>query len=521
RPRALRRTAPRERRPATRAALGTLSALVGEGALSAAMVPIRPHLSVATSALVLVVPVVLGVAVGGFVSGVVAVATGFLAYDLLFIPPYGTLSVGSSENWLALVVYALVMLIVARIVSSLREARADARVREAQARRLLELSEALMADASPSELLSVVAATTRRAFGLRSVAILLSGDEEEHVHGSAGGGEDGSGRGPGRALELVASAGEPLSGDDLDAVAPAAGGTRRVGGAAPGTEGLAWYALRSSGRAIGLLVVAGEVPDERDRELLRAYVNQAASALERAELREHAVDAKLLGEADRWRQALLGAVSHDLRTPLATVKAALEELRRADPALGRPERDELLELAESQADRLERLVANLLDMTQIQAGALRPRRAATTLDELVSETLSVLGPSRQGRVALSLPLTLPEVDVDHLLVVQVLANLLENAMRHAPAGSPIVVRARPAGELVEVAVDDRGPGVPAGERERIFAMFNRVSGGGRAGLGLAIARAFVEAHGGTIRAEERAGGGASFVFTLPAVRSGR
>jgi len=521
----------------SRTVLGAGLAVAGVALLSAVMVPLRGHLGVATSALVLVVPVVLGVAVGGFVSGAVAVAAGFLAYDLLFIPPYDTLTVGASQNWLALAVYVVVMLIVSRIVASLREARAQARLREEDARRLLELSDALIGDASPADLLDVVAATVKRAFRARSVAVLLArapGDAElspaPRAPGTPGREQPAAPRvdlGSGRSLEVVAWAGAELSAAELAAVAPAAGAARSVrgatqgaGGAASAGTGLAWFSLGAADRPIGLLVVAGAEPGERERDLLRAYANQAASAIERARLREQAVHGQLLEEADRWRQALLGAVSHDLRTPLATVTAAVEELRRVDPARTAAQRDELLDLAHTQAERLERLVANLLDMTQIQAGALRVRRAPVSLDELVAETLAVLGPSWSGRVALSIPLTLPALDVDHLLVVQVLANLLENALRHAPPGSPIVVRAKAAGASVEVAVEDRGPGVPAAERERIFAMFNRVSGGGRAGLGLAIARSFVEAHGGAIRAEERPGGGARFVFTLPVAAGG-
>jgi len=486
------------------------------------MVPVRGHIGVATSALVLVVPVVLGVAVGGFVSGVVAVVAGFLAYDLLFIPPYDTLTVGATRNWLALAVYAAVMLIVARIVASLATARAHASLGEADARRLLELSDALIGDATPAELLGVVASTALRAFGMRSVAILLAPDSGEGVLSPVRPEPRRGAHGPGeRTLELVAAAGLELTAAELEAVAPTAGEARSVGGATPGCDGISWLSLVVGDRPIGLLVLAGPAPEGRDREILRAYANQASVALERARLRELAVRGQLLEEADRWRQALLGAVSHDLRTPLATVKAAVQELRRADLGLTADERDELLELAETQSDRLERLVANLLDMTSIQAGALRPQRLPTGVDDLVAETLAALGPAWPGRVARSIPLTLPAVDVDHLLVVQVIANLLENAVRHAPPGSSIHLGAAVRDDLVEVVVEDRGPGVPVGERDRIFAMFNRVSGGGRAGLGLAIAKAFVEVHGGTIRAEERPGGGARFVFTLPVARSDR
>jgi len=154
-------------------------------------------------------------------------------------------------------------------------------------------------------------------------------------------------------------------------------------------------------------------------------------------------------------------------------------------------------------------------MTQIQAGTIRVHRRPAMVDDLIAEAIAVLGPAWTGRVALSIPLTLPLVDVDHLLVVQVLVNLLDNAARHATSEAPITIGAVARSSLVEITVEDRGPGVPAAERERIFVMFNRILGAGRAGLGLTIAKSFVEANGGTIRAEERIGGGARFVFSLP------
>jgi two-component system sensor histidine kinase KdpD len=499
-----------------RAVLGVGVAAAGVVALSGVMLPLRAHLGLATSALVLVVPVVLGVAVGGFAAGAFAVAAGFLAYDILFIPPYGTPSVAAGQDWVALGVYVVVMLTVARIVANLRAARGEARRREEQARELLELSDVLIGDNSSPELLELVVHTVQRAFGLRSAAVLLPRATDGSEPDGALAGTLVVGQ-PTRAdlLQVAASAGVPLDDSEVREVSPIAGEPRSLSGATPGSDGLAWLTLTVAGRPIGVLAIAGTVPAPHDRELLRTYANHAALALERSRLREQAVRSQVAEEADRWRQALLGAVSHDLRTPLATVKAALSDLRREDLALSHADRQELLELAETQSDRLARLVSNLLDMTQIQAGALKLRRRPAMMDELVAETLLALGPDWPGRLATSIPLTLPPVDVDHLLVVQVLANLLDNSVRHAPSGAPIRVGASWRGRVVEVVVEDRGPGIPVEERERIFGMFNRVQGGGRAGLGLTIAKAFVEAHGGTIRAEGREGGGARFVFRLP------
>ncbi|MGH9090570.1 MAG: sensor histidine kinase, partial [Acidimicrobiales bacterium] len=276
-------------------------------------------------------------------------------------------------------------------------------------------------------------------------------------------------------------------------------------------------ALTARGRPIGLVAMAGAEPDTHDWDLLRAFANQAALALERGQLREQAVRAELLEQVDRWREALVGAVSHDLRTPLASVKTAVTTLRRPSPALPEEDREELLGLIEDQSDVLDRLVANLLDVTRLQSGTLELRRDITTVAEVVEAALGVLGTPADGGspVVLDLPPDLPPVDVDVLLVQQVLVNLLDNALRHAPEGTPVEIGAHAAGDVVELAVRDHGPGVPAGERERVFEMYSQVGGSGRAGLGLAIAKAFVEAHGQAVHVEDAPGGGACFVCTLP------
>jgi len=497
-----------------RVVLGAVTAVACDAVVGLVMVPVRSHVGVATAALVLVVPVVLAVAVGGFVAGVLAVVVGFLVYDVLFIPPYGTLSVGSGQNWVALGVYVVVLLVVARVVARLAAARAEARAREDDARTLLELSEVLIGEMPLAGLLDLVVSAVHKVFGVRSVALLLPGIGGE-LAGVRSGGSDLSGAGDD--LVVAAWSGAPLRPDELRSVVPSGGEVRRRATPPAGTDGTVAMSLGVAGRPVGILAVAGVVPDARGVELLRTYANHAALAIERAQLRARADRSERLEQADVWRRALLGAVSHDLRTPLATVKAAVSDLRNDALSLCREDEQELLGLVETQADRLERLVANLLGMAQIEGGALCLELAETTVDELLAEALGVLGPGWTGRVATSLPLTLPAVEVDHVLAVQVLVNLVENAARHAPPGTAVELSARARHEIVEVAVEDRGPGVSFEDRERIFAMF-ATDGGGRAGLGLTIARSFVEAHGGTICVGDRPGGGARFVFTLPCAR---
>jgi two-component system sensor histidine kinase KdpD len=484
------------------AGTGAVAAVVLVLALTAAMLPVRSHLSVATTALVLVIPVVVGVAVGGFAAGVIGAATGFLVYDLIFIPPYYTLSVGAAQGWVALAVYAIVTVVVARVVARANAARTEAQERAAELRRLFDLSELLVRESPMAELLSTIVAAVRQAFRLDGAALLLPID--------------------GR-LQLMASTGAPLSAAELEQLSTGGRVLVSLNTATVGPGDIQTVALIASDQAIGLLALRGLTGVEQDHELLRAFANHLALALQRAELREQAVHAQLLGEIDRLRRALVGAVSHDLRTPLATIKVAASTLLDAPEALSGPDAKELLSLIDLQADRLDRLVSNLLDMTRIQSGALELRRARTTLPQLLEDALAALGSSAQvGRVRWEAPLDLPDVDVDPVLISQVLANLIDNATRYAPGETVVVVSARPVpGPHVEVAVTDQGPGVPESERATLFEMFSRGQAGGRGGLGLAIARAFVEAHGERIWIADTAGQGARFVFTIPSATAVR
>jgi two-component system sensor histidine kinase KdpD len=477
-----------------------LIVLAAIAAIGFVLLPFRGHVDRETVGLVLVIPVFVAVAAGGYLAGVVAVAATFVLYDVLFIPPYGSLTIGSGQNLVPLAVYTVIMLAVARILSNLRRARADARRRESETRRLSELSEVLTADQPLPVLLTAIVESVHATFGLASVVLVLpEGDD----------------------FTVAAQAGEPLAPDDLRAVFPVAGEPRSLSGVATQAGSLLGIPLAAAGRPIGVLVISGTTIAADELGSLRTFANQAALAVERARLREQTVQAELLRRVDGWRSALLGAVSHDLRTPLASMKAAVSDLRRDDLHLSKQDTDELLALIESQSDRLARLVSNLLDMTRIEFGELELRREPATLEDLLGEALAAFGTAGwTDRVVASFPADLPRVDVDRLLVCQILANLLENAERHAPEGTSISVAGRMVDGVVEVSVEDGGPGVPEADRDRIFRMFNRVSGGGRAGIGLAIVQAFVEAHGQSVRVERAAAGGARFIFTLPADAGG-
>ena len=477
------------RRTVVGAAVGIASAL----ALGAVMLPVRAHIAIATAGLVLVIPAVAGAAIGGFTSGVVSVTAGFLVYDVWFIPPYGTLEVGSAQHWVALGIYVVVMAVVARLVTHLTDARELARARESSARHLLDLSELLLAEGP--DLRGAIVAAVREAFGIDGVALL------QPVKGR---------------LDVVASSGSPLDVEELARIRPESQLPVPLS-TGSSHERLQALALSSSGRPVGLLVLRDAPSTRAVREALPILANHLAVALERSELHERVHRAELLEEVDRVRQSLMGAVSHDLRTPLASIKVASSTLVESSESLSAADTLELHQLIDLQVDRLTMLVNNLLDMTRIQSGAFEVRPKAVSVQELVGDAVAAMRTVLGTRVVeLVADEDGPLVDADATLVGQVLANLFDNAHRHAPDKTPITVTARPdgAGRMV-ISVSDVGPGVPPEEREAVFERFVRFDTGGRSGLGLAIARAFVRAHGEDIWVEDRPpGSGATLSFTL-------
>jgi two-component system sensor histidine kinase KdpD len=260
---------------------------------------------------------------------------------------------------------------------------------------------------------------------------------------------------------------------------------------------------------------AFDAPEQE--HLLETFVSQVAVAVDRALLADEAQTAQVRVEAERVRNALLSAVSHDLRTPLTAITGAASAALEGEARMDTVTRRELLESIRDEAERLNRLVNNLLDVTRLESGTLQLRREWIPVEELVGVALARLAaPLRERKVTARLPEDLPPVHVDGLLVEQVFINLIENATKHTPAGQPIDVEARREGNAVVVEIADRGPGLPAGQEQKIFDKFYGVGAGSGAGLGLTISRAIVEAHGGRIGGQPRPGGGALFRFSLPA-----
>jgi two-component system sensor histidine kinase KdpD len=280
--------------------------------------------------------------------------------------------------------------------------------------------------------------------------------------------------------------------------------------------------LRSGSEPLGVLLLAPDKPARLgadQRHFLDTFARQAALALERARLAEEAKAAALRARTEEMRSSLLSAVSHDLRTPLAAITGAATTLLDESGPVAPAQRQELLETICEEAERLERLVGNLLDMTRLESGAVAVKREWVPLEEIVGSALTRLESRLGGRpVRAALPADLPLLSVDPVLLEQVFVNLLENAAKYTPTDSAIEIAARSDESGVQIEVADRGPGLPPGSESRIFEkFFRRGPSGGGVGLGLAICRGIVEAHEGRLVAENRADGGAVFRIRLPIV----
>jgi two-component system sensor histidine kinase KdpD len=286
---------------------------------------------------------------------------------------------------------------------------------------------------------------------------------------------------------------------------------------------LRYQPLKTTRGVVGVLGVKPSSPSQAlTREQLRtldAFANQIALAIERARLDEQAHQAELLEITDKLQNALLNSISHDLRTPLVSITGALSSLADNQVALDDKARRSLIETASEEADRLNRLVGNLLDMTRLESGAMRVKRSAVDIQDVIGSALEEIGARLAERtLKMDIPDNLPLISVDFMLIERVLVNVIDNALKYSAPESEIEIRAFVAGAFIEITVADRGVGIPPEDLNRIFDKFYRVQRPDNVsgtGLGLAIGKGIVEAHGGFISAENRPGGGTILTIALP------
>jgi two-component system, OmpR family, sensor histidine kinase KdpD len=441
-------------------------------ALAAAMLPLltyvltvfRPHLDIADELLIYLVVVVAVTVVGGFWPAVLAAVAASLLLNWFFTVPLHTFTIQQPKELLAVLLFVTVAVAVSSVVHlAARSAVQAARARE-EAAALLELAQTVLG-------------------GADSPAAVL-----DHLTRTHGGQAELQERAGGRWIRAASSA--------VDGNLPAAS--------------------RIDIRADLILLVTGQA-ESATPALIAGYAAQAAAALDRERLRTQAAQAEALAEGNRMRTALLAAVSHDLRTPLASIKASVSSLRQTDVSWSEADQADFLATIEQNADRLDALIGNLLDMSRLHTGSLQPFLRPTAIDEVAP--VALLGLDDSLRVEMAVPDGFPLVLADPGLLERVLANLFSNALQHSPAtGPPPELRAQLVEDMVVLEVVDHGHGVPDEAKDRIFEPFTRLGDRfpGGVGLGLAVAKGFAEAMGGHIMAKDTPGGGLTVQITLQA-----
>src|SRR5262245_10625142 len=446
---------------ARRALAGVLVAAAGLPVLTLLLALARHHLSLTDDLLIYLVAVVALAVIGGFWPAVLGAASASLLLNWYFTPPLHTFTIDKPDNLLALLLFVTVAMLVSSVVH-LAASRAGqaARSRE-EARLLLTLAQTVLGGAdTPAAVLDHLVATL--------------GGQAELLECVAG-----------RWVKIAASGSVP--------------------------DGAA--TTRLNVRTDLALEVAGQ-PAPIAPGLLAGFAAQAAAALDRERLRTQAAQAEALAEGNRMRTALLAAVSHDLRTPLASIKASVSSLRQTDVAWTESDEEALLATIEQNADRLDGLIGNLLDMSRLHTGSLQPFLRPITIDEVAP--IALRGLAAPAGVRFEVPDGMPLVLADPGLLERVLANVFSNALHHSPAARPPALQARRQNDTVVLEVIDHGPGVPDGLKTEIFEPFRRFDDRKvGVGLGLAVAKGFTEAMGGVIVAADTPGGGLTVRITLP------
>jgi two-component system, OmpR family, sensor histidine kinase KdpD len=460
---------PRSRRPAglprRRQALGVLLALVGLPVLTAVLAQIRDQIQLSTVLLLFLLLVVAVSALGGLWPALGAAIAAFLLVNWYFTPPLHTFSIRETEHLVAFLVFLTVAGTVSGLVALASRRSAEGARARAEAEALLRL-----AGVSP---VSSVVESLRRVLGLEGVAVLHRYDGGWQIDAASGD----------RVPETPEAGDSAIEVDENH-----------------------------------VLALAGSPVRDEDRRVLDAFVRELAASVEVGGLEAEVEAAGALGATNELRAALLSAVSHDLRTPISAIKASVTSLLQQDVDWTPEARQEFLDTIDEETDRLNALVGNLLDMSRLQSDALQINAVPVGLEQVVPAALQSLGVDEDS-LELEVPETLPRVLADPGLLERALANVLQNAIRFSPPDSRARVTAGAVNGMVDVRIADRGPGVLAADRERLFMAFQRLGDSGQGegvGLGLAVARGFVEAMGGEIEMEDTPGGGLTVILRLPA-----
>ena len=490
----------RPHRPLGRYLMGLLLVAAATG-LSAL---IDPYISPTNLVVIYLLAVVVAAVYLGRGPSILTSILGVGAFDYFFVPPHLTLAVANGEYLLTFIGLLAVGLVISQLTVQVREQAEAVQRREVETVELYELGRDLTVAADLEAVAKAAISHIGQTFG-REVAVFLPVKNNLNVYAT--------------------SPGLNISEND-QAVADWVFEHGQVAGRGTDTlteASMRYQPLKTTRGVVGVLGVKPLDPARNlTRDQLRtldAFANQIGLAVERASLAEQAHQAEVLEITDKLQNALLNSISHDLRTPLVSITGALSSLADNQIVLDEAARRSLIETAGEEADRLNRLVGNLLDMTRLESGAMRIRKETSDIQDVIGSTLEELG-SRIGKrtINIDIPEELPLVQLDFVLVERVLVNVIDNALKYSPADQPIDIKAHAAGAFLEIEVADRGTGIPPEDLNRIFDKFYRVQRPDNVsgtGLGLSISKGIVQAQGGFIGAENRAGGGTIISISLP------
>jgi two-component system sensor histidine kinase KdpD len=442
---------------------------------------LREVLDTTLIALLYLIPLGMITALWGLGPGITSALVVFLAFNYFFIRPYYTFTVHRPTDVVVLIVFLVVAVVISQLVANAQAGLAAATAREREATQLYELSTALTGLHNDHAIAQILARQIQAVLQVEYIELKITRMQPFTVHVPET-------NPPGRAPELIV----PIQ------AARGVLGEIKLWRAAP-------------------------VISSVERRLLQTFASQGALALERAWLVQAESRARVLEESDELKSAILSSVSHELRTPLSTIKAAASSLRGKEVSWDSPARMELIAQIDDEADHLNMLVGNLLDMSRIESGALKPKREWNILSEIVGGVvIRMKHLAEEHQLEIDVPESLPLVPVDYVQMEQVFTNLLSNSLKYAPAHTLVRIRAQVEGETIHVRVSNQGPQVPPEHLERIFDKFYRITAADRVtgtGLGLSICKGIIEAHGGHIWAENLTDGFV-FNFNLPLVWDG-
>ena len=495
------------------------------------LLPLRGLLTTLDIALIFLVSVVITSLFAPMWPSTMAGLIAFVCFNFFYIPPYYTFNIGSESHVLSLFVFLGLAVLISQLVVRVRMRTMEAVRRGKQTETLYNLSHALIGEATLQDTLKAIAESVRQVFELSTCAILL--DQNGTLVERAVVGRDINLKD--RNLLTMAQwavTHRQAAGLDYEAARirrPRLSRSQSVPASNQSSNKghVLFLPIATTSQSLGVLLARREHTsrpfDSEQAHLLETFANQAAIAIERHLLIDAQMSARIVARSDELKSALLSAVSHDLRTPLASIKASATSLLQPGIDWSEADRNDLLTAIDEEVERMNQLITNLLDLSRIEAGALRLDLAVYDPDELVQAAVERAGTLlTHHKLVVDVPADLPPVEADFVKIVQVLVNLLQNAAKYSPVGSSISVHGREDAHTLQIGVADEGIGIDPDHLERIFDKFYRVEDPTRplgAGIGLAICKGYISAHNGRIWAERRADVGSSLCFTLPLAKN--